>query len=102
MVKGMNETNSNLLERIKDTHRRSVRLSTESIDYLIKQAERVLESENEREEYKRLHKSYLDKFASTVGERNRLREAINQALEKHKWNNEESARILEQALEVSK
>lgn len=35
-------------------------------------------------------------------ENKRLREAINQALEKHKWNNEESARILEQALEQSK
>lgn len=33
------ETDEEKLERIKDTHRRRVRLSTESIDYLIERAE---------------------------------------------------------------
>lgn len=39
------------------------------------------------------------KILKSNWENMRLREAIKQALEKHKWNNEESARVLEKALE---
>ena len=42
----------------------------------------------------------LNKFERIIEDNKRLRDAITQSLEKHKWNNEESARILEQALGV--
>ena len=42
----------------------------------------------------------LNKLERTIDENKRLREAITQSLEKHRWNNEESTRVLEQALEV--
>lgn len=37
----MSETNAARLHVIKDTHGRRIRLSTEAIDYLVKQAERA-------------------------------------------------------------
>ena len=41
-------------------------------------------------------------YIELLQENKRLCEAIDQALAKHKWKSEESARILENALEVSR
>lgn len=48
----------------------------DAVEEVVLQAERAQELEKERDTYKQLHKTYLDKFTSAVGERNRLREAL--------------------------
>lgn len=80
----------------------NVLISGEDWKRLSAQSGRVQELEEEL---------YLMKYGSVNMERctdqikeenKRLREAINKSLEKHKWNNEESAKILEKALEETK
>lgn len=81
----------------------------DDIDYVFEQAGRVrgleellqgndgMSVKEIRSQFINLHRNSLD----IEKENERLRAAIKLSLEKHKWNNEESAQILEQALGVS-
>ncbi|MBE1554782.1 hypothetical protein [Sporosarcina limicola] len=77
--------------------------------WLSEQAERVIELEellqgNDGMSVKEIRIQFIDLHRHSLSiekENKQLREAITHSLEKHKWNNEESARILEKALEVS-
>ena len=99
------ETNAARLYVIKDKHKRRIRLSTEAIDHLIEQAERVQESKSELERLKEKERIYqlgdewyrkktepikhlwplenwpgigqiVEKFQSQLEEKERLREAL--------------------------
>lgn len=65
----VDEMNAVQIYATKDMHRRRVRLSTESIDYLIEQAERVPKLELN-------FKSLQQEWVNTVKEKRRLREAL--------------------------
>lgn len=86
----MPETKAEQLRFIKDTHRRRVRLSTNAIDFLLEQAERAQKLSELEETKFRLYNNGFEEERWALQEENiRLREAIKQSLEKHKWNNEE-------------
>ncbi|QNK86453.1 hypothetical protein H7992_14415 [Sporosarcina sp. resist] len=67
----MSEMNAARLHVIKDTHRRHIRLSTEAIDYLVKQAEWVPELEKE---VNGLH--WRNEWLKSQEENERLQEAL--------------------------
>lgn len=97
------ETNAERLERLKANNKNLRKFLRDVVDkfpqildmeWSVEQAERAQQLEGSFNV-----SSCLVKFKSiTEIENKRLREAINQSLDKHKWNNEESAQILEKAL----
>jgi len=66
----MNEMNAVQIDATKDMHRRGVRLSTESIDYLIEQAERAQGLEN------RIQNKILPEIEKGYEQNMRFREAL--------------------------
>lgn len=94
----MTDTNAERLVRLGKINRnvrnngaQTTSLQVDDIDWLIEQAEQANEIEN---------RSLLNSLKVCDEENFLLRKAITQALEKHKWNNEESGQILEKVLEV--
>ena len=77
----VDEMNAVQIYATKDMHRRRVRLSTESIDYLIEQAERVPKLELN-------FKSLQQEWVNTVKEKRRLREALEEVFELSKHDNQ--------------
>lgn len=67
----MNEMNAVQIDATKDLHRRRVRLSAETIDYLIEQAERVPELEKENKILSCLYYS-MEKHGNEIREKCKL------------------------------
>lgn len=68
------------------------------LDLLLQQVERAQELEKDRNRLELRCGNLVEGIQLRDEENARLREAIKQSLEAHKWNNEESAQILEKAL----
>lgn len=92
------ESNAERLERIAAYQKHGFPLPNADFDWLIRQTE-LSEKRNER------YRVWYEGAKKAMAEREvfrqenaRLREAINRSLKAHRWNNEESARILEEAL----
>lgn len=86
--------------------KRTIRTLVEDRDYWNKLCSELSDKNFELEENVEVSQGVLSEASTDVvflkRENKRLHEAIHQALEKHKWNNEESAQILEKALEELK
>jgi len=105
----MTETNAERLRKVKEAFQNTFisfgrkngkTQFVDDLNWLFEQAEQVASLEREKETFRRMITENLKPANVLLEKENkRLREAIIQSLEKHKWNNEESARILEQALE---
>lgn len=72
----MTKTNAELLSVIKDLHRRRIRLSTESVSYLIEQAERNQTLENSMKKAIEMQEYYLITNGDLSDENAKLREAL--------------------------
>lgn len=80
-----------------------IELSNKDYSFLYAEAERAQKLEYELHPCNatKVGIGSIERYTKDIKDENkRLREAIKQSLKKHKWNNEESARILEQVLEV--
>ncbi len=99
------ETNAERLERVITYQKHGSPMENADFEWVVEQVKRAQEMEQQNSQlcvdivFTQIANEGLKNLNKRMEkEIIRLREAINRSLKAHRWNNEESARILEEAL----